>query len=360
MLNKKAGLYVHIPFCSRRCPYCDFVVIVQDSSLHYEYFKAVLSEVEEREELKDFTFDTLYVGGGTPSKFNYLSDLIEELLKALSFSTNPEITIEFNPEDLTDLKIQDLKHFKPRVSLGVQSLNLKVLNFLGRSHSRSDVVAGISQLTTNGFENISADLIYGVPGVKRDISEEVQVLVGLGVKHISTYLLTIEPGTHFYSSLKLKINKSQEKEWESICSVLQNFNFQHYEISNWAIKGYECNHNKKYWKHETVFGLGLGAVSFFKKNNSWTRVYNLSNLKDYLSSRVKQGASEVLDSISLEKEKQIFQLRTFKPFFPQKPRIQSKLQVLEEQNFLIKSDRGYKLTSKGVLSINDLVRLLVF
>ena len=335
-------------------------MVVQDSSLHYEYFKAVLSEVEEREELKDFTFDTLYVGGGTPSKFNYLSDLINELFKKLSFSADPEITIEFNPEDLTDLKIQDLKQFKPRLSLGVQSLNLEVLSFLGRSHSRSDVIAGLCMLTTNGFENISVDLIYGVPSVKRDISEEIQVLVGLGVKHISTYLLTIEPGTHFYSTLKLKINKSQEKEWESICSVLNNFNFEHYEISNWAINGFQCKHNKKYWNHEPVFGLGLGAVSFFKKNNSWTRVYNLSSIKEYLSSRVKQGFSEVLDSTILEKEKQIFQLRTFKPFFPQKPQIQTKLRVLEQQNFLIKSNQGYKLTSKGVLNINDLVRLLVF
>lgn len=254
------GLYIHIPFCLSKCPYCDFYSERYSRSLAKEYAAAVKRNLE----FYDDIYDTVYFGGGTPV---LLAEEIGGILEKVRISENAEITVEANP-CVTDKKRLEalLDGGVNRVSFGVQSLDENELRFLGRRHSAGQAVEAIELAYKSGFENISADLMLGLPVQKKgSVSRSVQVLSELPVSHISAYLLKIEEGTPF-SQLDIAVPEDEEMSelYFHTCEELEKYGFLQYEISNFAQKGYECAHNLKYWRCEEYLGIGAAAHSYYK------------------------------------------------------------------------------------------------
>ena len=286
-MNKKAGLYIHIPFCRSKCPYCDFYSIAS-LSLAPLFMDALKKEIAYYKDHFGFKcFDTVYIGGGTPTalKEEHIGALIRHVFENMNISHNPEITIEANPCDITVEKAHSLKSMGiNRISLGIQSFNGNILRFLGRRHAPKDAIAAFESLRGAGFENIGIDLIYAIPG--QDLSDWMDTLkmaVSLFPEHISCYELTFEKKTPFWKKLKkgeiLEVDEyTKRRFFIETSSFLESKGYIHYEISNFA-KGREhfSRHNQKYWLHIPYLGLGPSAHSFDGKRRWW----NFSSVKKY-------------------------------------------------------------------------------
>lgn len=254
------GLYIHIPFCLTKCPYCDFYSVRYSKSLAAEYTAAVIRNLRQYEE----PFDTVYFGGGTPV---LLSEEIGEMLKTVKTADNAEITVEANPcvsdiRRLTALRNSGVN----RISFGVQSMNEAELKFLGRHHTVEQAIAAINLAHNVGFDNISADLMLGLQGQKKSsIAHSVKFLSALPVSHISAYMLKIEEGTPF-SEMELDIPEEDEisELYLYACEQLEEYGFKQYEISNFSKSGAESRHNLKYWRCEEYLGIGAAAHSFYE------------------------------------------------------------------------------------------------
>lgn len=291
------SLYVHIPFCIKKCIYCDFVSGIYNPGKAGEYIKALKKEIlsisnemllrEGSRQLK-----SLYIGGGTPSVLsaNTLSDLITHIFKHLRFVENYEATIEANPGTLDNEKLQAIYASGiNRISIGAQSFNDDELDCLGRLHSSYDAEQAVYLARNAGFENIGIDLIYGIPGQnKNNWMKTLQKAVSLKPGHISAYELTVEQGTLLSDYIKTHRLKRVEDEiivemYGHAVNELKAEGFVHYEISNFAKPGYSCRHNLNYWRRGEYYGAGSGAHSFIKGK----RFYNTDNLEDYIKSLLK-------------------------------------------------------------------------
>ncbi len=350
----RVGLYIHFPFCRRRCPYCDFPVVV--SKDWRGYFKELNNELSQYSK-NNYLVESVYFGGGTPSySAEYLDSTFQFVEKNFVLDSSVEITIEVNPEDL---KNQDLvfflKKYKPRVSLGVQSLNPKHLKILGREHSPEDIMHALEVLNLIGISNINVDLIIGVGG-RRNITKEISPIIEF-VSHVSVYLLTLEHGTHFYESKRNP--RISEKEYLDIVEYLLENNFIHYEISNFSKPGFESVHNRKYWEHNSVLGVGLGAVSFINLGHTGVRAFNFKGLKDYLNNSSKTALFEFINSDTLAKEKLIFKVRTFKPVAVPN-QIRNTLIKKYSPKVIEVTSLGIKLTSFGILYSNEVINDLLY
>ncbi len=259
-------LYIHIPFCRKKCFYCDFYSIKYDAELAGEYINSLVFQVKR---LKDegYKFSTVYIGGGTPSVLE--PRLFERFLKDLGLSGSSEVTLEANPESLTEQKLKTARNSGVnRLSIGVQSFDDDALNFLGRVHNSAQAVKAVESAYRIGFKNISIDLIYGIPLQRFDLwMKELALAVTLPVKHISFYSLTYEEGTLLSKKLSNKefLPLSQEEEakmYRRGVRFLESRGFYRYEISNFSLKGFECKHNLSYWANLPYQGIGAGAVSF--------------------------------------------------------------------------------------------------
>lgn len=286
-------LYIHIPFCRKKCFYCDFYSIKYDAELAREYINTLIPQVKR---LKDegYRFSTVYIGGGTPSVLE--PQLFECFLKSLGLSDSEEVTLEANPESLTEQKLKIACALGVnRLSIGVQSFDNNSLSFLGRVHNSAQAAKAVESAYKNGFKNISIDLIYGIPG--QDISLWQRTLakaVSLPVTHISFYSLTYEKGTLLSQRLRDKefLPLSQEEEAKMYrygVSFLESRGFYRYEISNFSLKGFECKHNLSYWANCPYQGIGAGAVSFL----GGVRKKFLPDVRKYVS-RVKGNSSRGL------------------------------------------------------------------
>ncbi len=254
------GLYIHIPFCLTKCPYCDFYSERYSKSLASEYENAVIRNLSYYDE----TYDTVYFGGGTPV---LLSEEIARIMKHISVSDNAEITVEANPCVSDKKRLSTLfESGVNRISFGVQSMNEVELKFLGRRHSAQQAEAAIRLASEIGFENISADLMLGLPKQnENDILNSVNRLSELPLTHISAYLLKIEEGTPFYAmDIAVPEDERMSELYLYTCEQLEKIGFEQYEISNFAKQGYECKHNLKYWRCEEYLGIGAAAHSFYK------------------------------------------------------------------------------------------------
>ncbi len=281
-----SGIYLHIPFCKTKCPYCDFYSIEQTSDFDF-YHAAILKEIELRKDYFKGPVETIYFGGGTPSLFNgkKLGELLDKMDSVFSIQTDVEITLEANPDDLKEVFCKELvgKGIN-RISLGTQSFHDAELEFLGRRHTAAKNHEALEYIFSAGFENVSIDLIYGLPGsTKQKLSESIERAIQYPVKHISAYHLTIEPGTPFYKMMKRGIIKEVGDEksatlFESLITALKNQGFHQYEISNFAKDGYYSLHNSNYWKGKSYLGLGPSAHSFNGKTRSW----NVSDVNSYI------------------------------------------------------------------------------
>lgn len=283
-----AGLYIHIPFCESKCIYCDFYSMANNNHLIDNYIDALLVEaVERKNELNSETLTTVYLGGGTPSllSITQLSKLVNGLKKVFDFSAVEEFTIEVNPDDVTPEYIQQAKSLGiNRVSMGVQSFSDKDLHFINRRHTAKQATNAIHIIKEAGIDNISIDLIYGIPGQNIEIwKNNVDTAISLSVQHISAYTLMYEEGTRL--SVMRSLGKITEVDddvvaamYDYLVAQLKSNGYIHYEISNFALPGLHSRHNSIYWNLTPYLGLGVAAHSF----DGTVRRYNPSNLKKYL------------------------------------------------------------------------------
>lgn len=284
-----AGVYVHIPFCKRKCIYCDFYSIAS-SRLSDRYVKAVGMEAQLRgQEIAGMPVKTLYIGGGTPSvlSFEQLSVLIEGLRAAVDLSPVEEFTVEVNPDDVThEFAEQLLKLGVNRVSMGVQSLVDEELVFLNRRHDAKEAMKAYCDLQSAGFNNISIDLIYGIPGQTLDTWKyTLEKALSLQAKHVSCYNLSYEEGTMLHKLretgrvMECDDNTCVEM-YDMLVDMLDGAGYEHYEISNFAMPGFYSRHNSGYWDKTPYLGLGVSAHSY----DGNMRRYNPDNVKLYVES----------------------------------------------------------------------------
>ena len=272
-MNGKAGLYIHIPFCKNKCPYCDFYSVKYCEGEAAEYCSRVISQ------MKDFDgeFDTVYFGGGTPSVIpeELIGKLLSEAKKHFTIDPNSEITIECNPSK--DLK-ESFKLYKSyginRVSLGMQSAVDKERFALGRSAGKAQVEKAVFDAKNAGIENISLDLMLGTPKQTIDsLDETFDFIDKMNVKHISAYMLKIEEGTKFFemqNRLELPSDDEVSQMYLKTVETLAQLGFAQYEISNFAKDGFESRHNLKYWLLDDYLGLGKSAHSFWQGKRFYT------------------------------------------------------------------------------------------
>lgn len=291
------SLYIHFPFCKQRCIYCDFNTLggVKEEE-RLVYHKALLQDIRlsaRQVKVAEGGLRSLYLGGGTPTlaPANWLVEVVDTVREYYGFNPQAEITIEANPGTLTLDKLKSLRQCGiNRLSMGVQSLNGALLHKLGRIHSAQDVADSLSWAREAGFDNINLDLIYGLPGQTAAIwLDTVKKLLAFKPEHIACYALSVEEGTPLERALErglmtLPSEDEVEKMEHILRKQLQGSGFEHYEISNWALPGRQCFHNKAYWRNAPYLGVGAGAVSYY---NGW-RFSRLADPKSY-SKAVLQG-----------------------------------------------------------------------
>lgn len=313
-----AGLYIHIPFCAKRCLYCDFY---SNTDMHHKqrYINAVLKEaLLRRDELRQAPVHTIYLGGGTPSQLSAedLQRLFDGLNKLFDLSVAKEITLEANPDDMTPEYVKSLRNLPiNRISMGVQSFNADELKFLNRRHTPEQAREAVANCKANGFDNISIDLIYGLPGQtpeawKSHLSEALK----LNIPHLSAYHLIYEPGTALYRMLEAgKVSSVDEetsvKLFEILIDTLKKAGYEQYEISNFALPGQYSQHNSSYWKGTPYLGLGASAHSFDGESRRW----NVASIQKYMEgyeNKTPEIEIEILDSDTRYNDYIITGLRT--------------------------------------------------
>lgn len=282
------GLYIHIPFCERKCFYCSFAVSVGQSKRMERYVNSVKKELLL---INANNFRTVYIGGGTPSYLDSanLRRLLDTVKETCNMQALVEFTIEMNPEDVSRQKLRLIKDAGvTRVSLGAQSFNNKYLKILGRAHDELKIVESFALIRDAGFENVSLDLIISVPGqTDSELKEDLRNLCGLEAEHLSLYSLTVEKNSRFYTrKLKLDDDKTQRRHYKIVCEILEQNGFNQYEISNFSKKNRESIHNRNYWLGGNYYGVGLSAHSHINGKRYW----NVPKLIGYID-RVENNLS---------------------------------------------------------------------
>ncbi|WP_314498951.1 radical SAM family heme chaperone HemW [uncultured Streptococcus sp.] len=303
MQKKPTSAYVHIPFCTQICYYCDFSKVFIKNQPVDSYLEHLLEEFQSYDIQK---LRTLYIGGGTPTALSasQLEVLLNGLTKNLDLSALEELTIEANPGDLDADKIAVLKNSAVnRVSLGVQTFDDKMLKKIGRSHLEKDIYENIGRLKLAGFDNISIDLIYALPGqTMEQVKDNVAKAIGLDIPHMSLYSLILENHTVFMNRMrrgKLPLPKEElEAEmFEYIIAELEKSGFEHYEISNFSKPGFESRHNLMYWDNAEYYGIGAGASGYV----NGVRYKNHGPIRHYLTA-VEEGNARITEEHLSQKE----------------------------------------------------------
>ena len=363
MQAKPSSAYVHIPFCTQICYYCDFSKVFIKNQPVDAYLEHLIQETRSYEIGK---LRTLYIGGGTPTALSaqQLAYLLTELPKVMDLSEVEEFTIEANPGDLDPDKIAVLKDSQVnRVSLGVQTFDNKMLKKIGRSHQEQDIYDNIRHLKQVGFDNISIDLIYALPGQTMDqVKENVAKAIDLDIPHMSLYSLILENHTVFMNRMrrgKLPLPKEElEAEmFEYIIEELEKAGFEHYEISNFSKPGFESRHNLVYWDNAEYYGLGAGASGYV----DGIRYKNHGPIRHYLEA-VEAGKARITEEhLTLEEkmEEELF-LGLRKKTGVSKARFEEKFGVsfdqrygqvvasLTEQGLLVPDDKQVRMTKRGL------------
>lgn len=373
------GIYIHIPFCLSKCPYCDFNSIVIDSDLAEEYVKSLLKEIQPFSEshAERMFVETVYFGGGTPSilKTSQLDEILERVFNSLLVKPDAEISLEANPGTLTKEKVKKLKDSGfNRVSLGVQSFRDEELKILGRAHDSAQAIKSY-KILRKYFNNLSLDLIFGIPGQSlKTWRGNLNMALKLNPEHLSIYSLTIEEGTPFHylwkqGKLSLPGEEETRKMYLESINLLKAQGYRQYELSNFARKGFECQHNLRYWQGKEYIGFGAGAHSYFQG----VRWANVKNVKKFVE-RCKNGFSiidfrerltstqkinefillglRMMDGIDLRrlKENLNFDLEKEK---------KEEISELIKGRFLKRGKNNLRLTTKGILVADSIIQKLV-
>jgi len=314
-----SGIYIHIPFCKKACHYCDF-----HFSTSFKHKDQMINSLKHEilirnRELKHEKIESIYFGGGTPSVLNIreINSLIETVYDNYLVNDSVEITLEANPDDLTDEKILELFNSKVnRLSIGVQSFFEKDLKLMNRSHTRNQAMNCIKS-AGKYFDNISVDLIYGIPGLDNSRwKENIEILISHNISHISAYALTVEPKTalkkYIDNGIIAPIDDSQSQEqFHILLDILEDHNYENYELSNFAKNNLYSVNNSAYWTRKKYIGIGPSAHSFNGNNRFWNIKNNLKYIES-IKNNIIPNEMEVLSAIDKFNEMVMFGLRTSK------------------------------------------------
>lgn len=281
------SVYIHIPFCRSICSYCDFCKMLYNGSFVTQYLNALLKEIKDRydgEEIK-----TLYIGGGTPSSLS-IKDLkyLFEIVRQFNLTKLEEFTFECNLNDLNEELLQFLfDNGVNRLSIGIESFNEDKLKFMERFHSYQEACNIFKIIRNIGFTNVNVDLIYGIPGeTLKDLKKDLELILKLNPDHISTYSLIVEDNTKIGINGVIPIPEELDASmYEEICDLLDVKKYEHYEVSNFALKGKKSKHNLKYWNNEEYYGFGLGASGY----TNGVRYENTRSLTEYVKGNVRKN-----------------------------------------------------------------------
>ncbi|MCP4003505.1 MAG: radical SAM family heme chaperone HemW [bacterium] len=378
------GVYLHVPFCERVCPYCDFAVCGVwrlEEEREATYIAALLRELDLAraqlgDRLPDRPLDTLYFGGGTPSMLQ--PDSVARLIEAVRgvFPGDPDVTLELNPGAVERARIPGFrKAGVTRASLGVQSLSDVVLKRLGRAHTGADARAGLDACLSAGFASVSADLIYGAPAQSEtSLKQDLDVLVESGVPHISAYALTLEPGTPFFRAApqgKIKLPGEDEalRMGALVCDTLAAAGLERYEISNFARPGHRSRHNQRYWLREDVLGLGVSAGSLVGERR-WSNLRDLAAWEQALArGRLPIAESEELNLEQQRREYLFLGFRRldgidrarFERIFgsPIEAHFAAEIAELQHLGLIAETSGHWRLTEKGLLFADEVLMRFV-
>ena len=364
--NNEIGVYVHIPFCKKKCDYCDFISYCNKDNLIDDYVQAVKAEIQTQNIKPEIT--TIYIGGGTPSYIDskYIIEILEKI-KEKNVSSNAEITIEVNPGTVTKEKLEDyIKSGINRISIGLQTTNDELLKQIGRIHNFTQFLETYKLAKKVGFKNINVDLMLGLPNQRiKDLKESLEQIIKLKPKHISVYSLIVEDGTPIANKIEKGEMQLPDEELERnmywfVKNTLELNGFIHYEISNFAKKGYESKHNLNCWNQKEYIGIGASAHSY----RDITRYSNTENIEEYIEN-VNNGnfnrnkiIHEVQKEDDAKKEFMLLGLRKikgvdinqFKNKFGDNPiyLFRNELKKLTDERLLIIDNNNIRLTNKGL------------
>lgn len=337
------GVYIHVPFCVKKCAYCSFYSESGAEKFEGAYVKKV---VREAEKYNGETADTLYFGGGTPSALSAdaLIFMLRGIKRFIKFSDDSEITIEANPKTVTEEKLKKLfdAGFN-RISFGFQSFSDDELKFLGRIHSADDNKKALAAAHAAGFKNISGDIMTAIPlQTMNSLKKTINTMCALELSHISAYSLSVEKGTPFYEAeLSLPDEDTEREMYYTLCDMLENAGYEHYEISNFAKDGAVSRHNTKYWTGEPYIGLGAAAHSYYKNE----RYCNISSIKGYTEKEETEEFREYIDENEKKKERVMLGLR-LKSGIPYEKN--PKTDKFIEQGFMQRCGENVRLTRRGI------------
>lgn len=367
------GIYVHIPFCKQKCYYCDFVSFANKEEIIEQYINALKKEINNTLKPND-KIDTIYIGGGTPSVIDskYIIEVLQEIYNIVGFDKTREVTIEINPGTLTEKKLENYKKAKiNRISLGLQATQDRLLKSIGRIHNYDQFKEAYNLVNKAGFTNVNIDLMLGLPNQSlKDLEESLNEVIALKPTHISIYSLILEEGTKLEELINKKVlelpteDLERQMYWKTK-NILEENGYIHYEISNFARKGYESRHNSNCWKQQEYYGFGVSAHSYI--NN--IRYSNTENLEEYIEyigndeyNKIKE-THEIQTKISKAKEYMMLKLRTiegvkiqeYKEKFQENPLFlyRKEIEKLTKQDLIEVDLDNIKLTKKGLDFANE-------
>ena len=363
---KEIGIYIHIPFCIKKCEYCDFVSYCNKKEYVPQYINALKKEIKNNIN-KEYKITTIYIGGGTPSSIeeNYIADIIETIKlnmneENLKDFENIEVTIEVNPGTVNKEKLQVYKKIGiNRLSIGLQETHNELLKSIGRIHTYEEFINTYNLARKIGFNDINVDLMIALPNQTiQDIKENLEKITKLNPEHISVYSLILEEGTPFYNKynenkIKLPDEELERNMYWYVKNTLENNGYMHYEISNFSKKGFESKHNMNCWNQEEYLGFGVAAHSY----NNRIRYSNTNSIEEYI-----KGSNKIIHEEQtledIQKEYMLLGLRKieginiqkFKNKFAQNPIFifKEQLNKLVDEELIIVDGNEIKLTNKGL------------
>lgn len=376
------SLYIHVPFCNSKCNYCSFVSEVRNDESKRRYTDALLKEIKIQGEKYNGIFEikTIFIGGGTPSSLpkGYIREIMSAVYKNFSVRSDAEITIELNPNSASKQKIYEyILAGVNRFSIGLQCTNGKVLESMGRTHTSADFDDMIKNIRENGISNINADIMLGYPGqTLEDVKETLAHLIELKLPHISSYMLSVEPGTKLETMVdKGAVYLPSEKQvinmYNTTVSMLEKAGYERYELSNFAKPGFASKHNNVYWDRTDYLGVGVSSHSYV----AGVRFSNTSSIDNYIEiieTQNKPPVSHAKKITKTEKREEaiMLSLRTMNGLNVEKFKEEFGENILTTKNaqlknlvklgmIIIDDDNNIKATDKGYLVLNRIILELV-
>ncbi len=359
-----AGIYIHIPYCKAKCHYCDFHFSTQTNSTE-QMLHAILQELDQRQSyLSEEKINTIYFGGGTPSfvSSDFLNEIIQKIKSLFSVEEDVEITVECNPDDITHSLLEAYrKAGVNRFSMGLQSFNDDVLKFMNRAHTSKEIFESITLAKAYGFNNITVDLIYGIPDKNLDYwKRQLDQFLKLDLPHLSSYCLTIEPKTVFGSlqkkgSLAIPDDEMSLSQFQYLIDFTKANGYEHYEISNFAKPGFISKHNSNYWLGAKYLGVGPSAHSYNAIERSWNIRNNVQYIR-LVSSGEAYNEKEILSNTDKCNDYILTRLRTKWGINlsdlnfisdPVKDQIKLQLNRFKNKNLIAEKNGIYLLTDLG-------------